>query len=72
MESEKIYRVYCSKCNKNIKKKMSWGKYIKYMTMDSRSKGYHEIDAFFVNGEPTKCPFGHPLRTERTKLIVIS
>jgi len=26
----KTYRVYCSKCNKNIKKKMSWKKYLPY------------------------------------------
>ena len=64
-----IYRVYCSTCNKAMKSKMSWNKWIKYMTFDGRSKGYHEIDSSFVAGEPSVCPFGHPLRTERTIII---
>lgn len=35
--------------------------------MDGRSEGYHEIDAVFMIGEPTKCPFGHPIKPKYTK-----
>ena len=60
--SDRIYRIYCSKCNKDRKKKMSWKKYFYYMTADGKSKGHHDIDSSFITnsiGQPTKCPFGH-------------
>ena len=58
---ETIYRVYCSKCNKNVKEKMSWRKYLYYVATDGKSKGYHDINSCFVNNNdrPDKCPFGH-------------
>lgn len=71
MTEEVAYRVYCSTCNKEMKKKMSWRKWLSYMTFDGRSKGYHEIDQSFISGEPDKCPFGHPIRTKRTKLVSV-
>jgi hypothetical protein len=52
MEQPIIYQVYCSKCNKDIKKKMSWIKYLKYITFDGKSKGYHEIDHDLVGAKP--------------------
>ena len=64
-----IYRVYCSECNKEKKAKMSWGKYLKYITFDGKSKGYHEIDASYVSKVPTKCPFGHNINEKRTTII---
>lgn len=71
MENEKMYRVYCSKCNKDMKKKMSWRKWLGYITFDGRTKGYHDIDPSLINGEPSSCPFGHHIRTRRTKLIIV-
>jgi len=64
-----IYRVYCSKCNKEKKSKMAWGRYLKYITLDGKSKGYHEIDASYVREEPSTCPFGHNIDTKRTRII---
>jgi len=67
MSVETIYLVYCSTCNKNIKSKMSWKQYLKYMAFDGRSKGYHEISSALIKGnEPTQCPFGHPIYTNLT------
>ena len=71
METSCTYRIYCSKCNKDKKKKMSWGKYLYYVTTDRKSKGYHEIDSSFVSKEPTKCPFGHEINTQHTKTIIV-
>jgi len=63
------YSVYCPTCNAAQKRKMSWFKYIKYVTLDGRGKGRHEIDASYVKGEPSVCPFGHQINTKRTKII---
>jgi hypothetical protein len=63
------YSVYCSTCNAEQKRKMSWLKYIKYMTLDGRGKGRHEIDAKYVKGEPSVCPFGHQINPKKTRLI---
>lgn len=70
METSCTYRVYCSKCNKDQKKKMSWRKYLYYMTIDGKSKGYYDIDSSLVAAEPTKCPFGHEIDTKRTRVIL--
>lgn len=70
MESSCTYRVYCSKCNKDQKKKMSWSKYLYYMTVDGKSKGYHDIDTDWVADVPNKCIFGHEINTKRTKIII--
>lgn len=64
-----IYSVYCSKCNSDQKKKMSWTRYIRYKVFDGKSKGQHEIDSTYVNSEPSVCPFGHKIDTKRTKII---
>ena len=68
-----IYKVYCSTCNKHQKKKMSWYRYAKYMIKDGRSEGYYEMDSSYIptGQEPVVCPFGHPLRTERTVMIIV-
>ena len=62
-----IYRIYCSICNKNNKKKLGWVRWLKYVTMDRKSKGYIEIDGSFVNHEPYVCPFGHKIDPKKTK-----
>ena len=70
MESEQVYRVYCSTCNRDMKKKMSWKRYLKYISFDGRSKGYHYIPSFLVGDEPKNCPFGHPIKDEYTVIIL--
>ena len=70
MESSCTYRVYCSKCNKEQKNKMSWRKYLYYMATDGKSKGYHDIHSTLVETEPTRCVFGHDIDTKRTKVII--
>ena len=69
MDESLIYRVYCSKCNMEKKAKMSWKRYLKYITFDRKTQGYHEIDASYVREEPSKCPFGHTIDQKRTKII---
>ena len=49
---------------------MSWRKYLFYLTIDGKSKGYHDIDSTLVDVEPTKCVFGHDINTKRTKIII--
>ena len=66
---EDVYKIYCSNCNRDMKKKMSWVKYLNYMSFDGRSKGYHYIPINLVSKEPNKCPFGHPIKSEFTLLI---
>lgn len=63
------YKVYCSTCNRNVKSKMSWKRYLKYISFDGRSKGYHYIPIDLTNGVPNKCPFGHPVKNEFTVII---
>jgi len=72
MESFRFYRVYCSKCNKDVKRKMSWKKYLKYMSFDGHSEGYHNIPIELTNKVPTKCPFGHPIKENLTVMITYS
>lgn len=67
-----VYRIYCSQCNKDAKSKMNWGKYIYYMSWDSKSKGHHNIETNLWNDEPTTCPEGHEINTKRTKVIINS
>ena len=66
---EKAYRVYCSTCNRDIKRKMTWKKYISYIAFDGKTKGYHEISIDLLNTEPTTCPFGHPIKSKLTVVI---
>ena len=42
------------------------------MTIDGKSKGYHDIDSSLVSKEPTTCIFGHNIDTSRTKIILKS
>ena len=49
---------------------MSWRKYLYYLTIDGKSKGYHDIDSTLVDAEPTKCLFDHDINTKRTKIII--
>jgi len=67
-----IYRIYCSQCNKDAKSKMSWSKYIYYMSWDSKTKGYHNIEASLWSDEPTTCPKEHKIDVERTKVMINS
>ena len=67
--SDKFYRLYCSKCNSNVKKRMTWKKYIYYMSFDSKSKGYHDIETSLVDNKPSKCPFGHPIKIDKVTVI---
>ena len=72
-----LYKIYCSTCNKETKKKMTWYKYIKYISFDRKSKGYHEIyPEYIVNkdektGGPSSCPFGHKINTNKTIIIPV-
>jgi len=66
---EEFYKVYCSKCNSEMKKKMSWTKYIKYISCDGRSKGYHQIPFALLDKTPTACPFGHPVKREMITIV---
>lgn len=67
------YRIYCSQCNKERKKKMSWGRYLYYVTIDNKTRGYQYYDDSFLdgysNGFPTKCAFGHPIDPSRVRTI---
>lgn len=63
------YRIYCSTCNKEKKSKMSWSRYLRYLAIDGKSKGYQEIDSDLVKNAPTKCIFGHAINTSRTVII---
>lgn len=62
-----IYRIYCSKCNKDQKRKMSWTRWLRYMATDRKSEGYIEIDGSFIQFEPYVCPFGHFIDIKKTK-----
>lgn len=64
------YKIYCSKCNADAKSKMSWAKYLYYMSTDSKGKGYHTIKCNLWESEPTKCPLSHDINKDRTKVII--
>jgi hypothetical protein len=51
---------------------MSWKKYLKYMSFDGHSEGYHNIPIELTNKVPTKCPFGHPIKENLTVMITDS
>ena len=71
----KHYRIYCSKCNKEQKNKMSWKKYLYYMAVDGRSKGYYSVESSLIENVsesgPKKCPFGHKINSKHTKIEFI-
>lgn len=67
-----VYRIYCSQCNKDAKSKMSWSKYIYYMSWDSKTKGHHNIERNLWSDEPTTCPSGHQIDINRTKVMINS
>ena len=69
MDQETFYLVYCSRGNNEIKKKMSWKKYLGYISLDGKSKGYHFIPKDLITKVPTKCPFGHPIKENLTVTI---
>lgn len=53
-----------------MKDKMSWKKYLYYVTTDGKSKGYQDIETSLLAAEPTKCIFGHNIDTNKTKTII--
>lgn len=69
MEKVSKYLVYCSKCNREQKKKMSWKDYIYYRAMDGVSRGQHEIDNTIAKKKPEVCPFGHPVKSQHVQII---
>jgi hypothetical protein len=47
---------------------MSWKSYLKYVSLDGKSRGYHNIPTELTDVPPVKCPFGHPIKG---KIIVV-
>jgi len=70
LDPKLIYRIYCSKCNRENKQQMGWMGYGYYMVSDRKSKGRYEIESDFLADPPTQCPQSHPIDTNRTKTII--